>query len=433
MAVVSIPSYGRIAFVRSTTTSTTKVIGRASSLFVMSRTHSSGASAGNSHADSGEKMAKLIPSTPSSLANAGARLRGDFRTSSKPSTLVSFPTETVYGLGANALSSDDCASIFAAKRRPLDDPLIVHVADASDAYALWAADDISLDALRVLAARFWPGPLTLVAPAAPCVPSIVTAGTGHVALRSPSHPVARALIRAAGVPLAAPSANRFGHVSPTRASHVLDDLGGEDVWVVDADDACGVGVESTVARVDGQTRIVTVLRHGAVAKREMQEALEEMTSAGGFVVESACRSAGGAVQGPVAVSPGQAVRHYAPDVTCYVVSRCAAAALMSSVEKSAPEILSRAVVIDYGGRLSALQPHCLAYRDLSENCQPKEAASCIFDTLRWSEEVEGADRVYLPEIILEEEENGRDDGGLLWAVRDRLTRAASGITISELQ
>jgi tRNA threonylcarbamoyl adenosine modification protein (Sua5/YciO/YrdC/YwlC family) len=165
-----------------------------------------------------------LPPTPAGLAAAGAMLRAG--------RCVGFPTETVYGLGANALSEAAVLNIFAFKGRPLTDPLIVHVPDAAAAGALVLLPPPARRVFDALAAAFWPGPLTLVARAVPEIPLKVTAGTGFVGVRVPHHPLAQALLRAAGVPVAAPSANRFGHVSPTRASHVIADLGAHAIGVL---------------------------------------------------------------------------------------------------------------------------------------------------------------------------------------------------------
>jgi L-threonylcarbamoyladenylate synthase len=160
--------------------------------------------------------------------------------------LVAVPTETVYGLAANALDARACAKIFKAKGRPTADPLIVHV------YALSQLKDLCEvnDAALTLAKAFWPGPLTLVLPKKPVVPDIVTAGRDSVAVRMPRHPVFRRLLKAAGLPLAAPSANPFGYVSPTTAQHVLDGLGGKIRYILDAGPAA-LGLESTIVDLRG--------------------------------------------------------------------------------------------------------------------------------------------------------------------------------------
>mmetsp|Transcript_816 Transcript_816/g.2620 ORF Transcript_816/g.2620 Transcript_816/m.2620 type:complete len:273 (-) Transcript_816:267-1085(-) len=181
-----------------------------------------------------------------SLDEAASALRGG--------RLVAFPTETVYGLGADAFNEASVASIFTVKGRPRSDPLIVHVASAGAAEALVRLGPAGLELMRRLTASFWPGPLTLVAPAVPELPSAVTSGSGYVGVRVPEHALARELLQRAAVPVAAPSANRFGHVSPTRAQHVMDDLAHHPIFVLDAPpaDCCGVGIESTVVKIDEQ-------------------------------------------------------------------------------------------------------------------------------------------------------------------------------------
>ncbi len=207
--------------------------------------------------------------------------------------LVAFPTETVYGLGANALDAEAVRGIFRAKGRPAEDPLIVHLAGAAELPEV--ARGIP-GIVRRLATRFWPGPLTLVLPKGPAIPPEVTAGLDTVAVRVPAHPVALALIRAAGIPVAAPSANRFGRASPTCARHVLDDLEGRIHLVLDAGPTT-VGVESTVLDLTGPRP--TILRPGGVPR----EALEEVL--GPVEVAELTHAEGGAP------SPGLSASHYA--------------------------------------------------------------------------------------------------------------------------
>ena len=170
--------------------------------------------------------------------------------------LVAIPTETVYGLAANALDPAAAARIYEAKGRPSDNPLIVHIAQASELAPLVRRVP---DACRLLADRFWPGPLTIVLPASAAVPRQVTGGLDTVAVRCPAHPVARAVIRAAGLPLAAPSANSSGRPSPTTAGHVREDMNGKIPMILDAG-PCEIGVESTVLSLVGERP--TVLRPG---------------------------------------------------------------------------------------------------------------------------------------------------------------------------
>ena len=182
--------------------------------------------------------------------------------------LVAIPTETVYGLAAHALDVRACRKIFTAKRRPTDDPLIVHVSNLGAAEKLAEFND----AARVIAHHFWPGPLTLVLPKKKNVPSIVTSGQNTVALRSPAHPLARRLLKLSGLPLAAPSANLFGYVSPTTAEHVRLGLGGRIKHILDGG-PCQVGVESTIVDLSrpGQIR---VLRPGAISAKELLAVLQ---------------------------------------------------------------------------------------------------------------------------------------------------------------
>jgi L-threonylcarbamoyladenylate synthase len=217
---------------------------------------------------------------------AGALRRGE---------LVAFPTETVYGLGACALDPAAVARIFAAKGRPSYNPLIVHLADADAARALAAQWS---EAAERLAERFWPGPLTLVVPRRAEVPDAVTAGLPSVALRVPAHPVAHALLREAGIPVAAPSANRSTEVSPTTAAHVERSLGGRVGLILDGGPT-PVGIESTVVSLAG--RVPTLLRPGTVSIEELRDAVGE--------VVHASQRPGGAAARP---SPGMLDRHYAP-------------------------------------------------------------------------------------------------------------------------
>jgi L-threonylcarbamoyladenylate synthase len=214
--------------------------------------------------------------------------------------LVAFPTETVYGLGANALDGDAVRAIFAAKRRPAFNPLIVHVADASGIGAVVSRiPEMALD----LAAAFWPGPLTLVLPRAANIPDAVSAGLESVAVRVPNHPVAQALIRAAGVPIAAPSANLYTHVSPTTAAHVVSELHGAVDLVLDGG-PCDVGIESTVLDLCGPKP--ALLRPGGVSVT----AIEHIVGA----VQRPTTTATGTAARP---SPGMSARHYAPRARLY--------------------------------------------------------------------------------------------------------------------
>ena len=172
--------------------------------------------------------------------------------------LVAFPTETVYGLGAHAFDTAAVCRIFEVKGRPRTDPIICHVPTQEAAERLVRLKPHGIALLRRLSERFWPGPLTIVARACPALPDEITSGTGFVGVRCPDHALALELLTAAGVPVAAPSANRFGHVSPTRAEHVMNDLGAHEIYVLrgaEGESCCEVGIESTVVKIDEEASI----------------------------------------------------------------------------------------------------------------------------------------------------------------------------------
>eukprot|EP01031_Cornospumella_fuschlensis_P034695 gene34695-42013_t len=397
-----------------------------------------------------EFQSALIEPNSEGIAEAASRLRSGL--------LLAFPTETVYGLGANALDEEAVLSIFRAKGRPLTDPLIVHVAKTSDAYRLIDIDEVSRRAFDALADRFWPGPLTIIVQASSLIPRTVTANTGFVGIRLPKHELARRLIEEAGVPVAAPSANRFGHVSPTRASHVLDDLADKGVKVLNGESAalpsdasCEVGIESTVVKLDASQRKLLIYRQGAVTQQHLQDCLAQADLPWGTAVVSrvvkmhADKQAGEPREQDGAageVAPGQAVTHYAPDVPCYLVHGVSSRASPSAASSSGIELLqgelhvtkaalaAGAVVVDFGGQLADLSAQALAYRDLSVAKDAAEAAHGLFDTLRWAEGVAGARLVLLAQI---DAAAGSSEGQKTLDIRlglaDRVFRAASGVSV----
>jgi L-threonylcarbamoyladenylate synthase len=239
--------------------------------------------------------------------------------------LVAFPTETVYGLGANAWDAEACARIFLVKGRPADNPLIVHVASveqARDGVAHWP------ELAELCAGRFWPGPLTLVLPRNPEIPDVVTGGGDTVAVRVPEHPVARALIARAQCPVAAPSANVSGRPSPTQADHVWEDLGGRIPVIIDAG-PCAVGVESTVLDLSAGRPVL--LRPGGVPWEDLRDLLGEIElgeGAGGPERNLGEETAAGALPR----SPGMKYRHYAPRAPIQILS--------GTIEERVEEIVS---------------------------------------------------------------------------------------------
>ncbi len=219
--------------------------------------------------------------------------------------LVAIPTETVYGLAANALDSKAVAKIFAAKGRPQDNPLIVHISEFSQIYDL--VSEVP-DSAKKLAEAFWAGPLTMILKKGDKIPNEVSAGLDTVAIRCPSHNVARAIIAAAGVPLAAPSANLSGSPSPTTFEHVKNDLVGRVDAIIDGGE-CEVGLESTVITLVGKPKI---LRPGGITREQIEAVLGEEVEIDKAVLE-------GVSEGEKVSSPGMKYKHYAPRAKVYLV------------------------------------------------------------------------------------------------------------------
>jgi len=268
----------------------------------------------------------------------------------KSGGLVAFPTETVYGLGANALDENSVAGIFEIKGRPQDNPLIVHVASIDDVEQLVTG---VTNIFKTLASKYWPGPLTLVMRKSSNVPGSVTAGLDTVAIRMPEHPAALALIRASDTPLAAPSANPSGRPSPTKALHVMSDIGGKIPYILDGGD-CKVGLESTVLDISGE--IPRILRPGGVTYDELKSTLGNVELAGSEAVEKP-------------MSPGMKYRHYAPkapltavsgspDKTAvYIATRmddCTAALMFDDYALSHPNIVLYGHSTDYTAQAARL-------------------------------------------------------------------------------
>lgn len=265
----------------------------------------------------------------------------------KKGGLVAIPTETVYGLAANAYLDEAVLKIFLAKGRPQDNPLILHIASIAELYPLCAS--VPETAKKVME-RFWPGPLTLLFDKSPLVSDIVTCGLPSVAVRFPSHPVAAAVIRAAGAPLAAPSANLSGRPSATSLSHVLADFDGKIEAVIDGGD-CFVGLESTV--LDLRSFPPRILRPGGVTFEDLQELLPDL------IIDPAVRKTLAPNERPV--SPGMKYRHYAPKapvvivqgedaaVISYIQNNAAADCGILCYDENVP-CFSSGVVVPYGGR-----------------------------------------------------------------------------------
>lgn len=315
---------------------------------------------------------------------------------------VAFPTETVYGLGANALDKAAVAKIFAAKRRPQWDPLIVHLADRSMLSSITLR--IPDDAIRLMDA-FWPGPLSLLLPRNSSIPEAVTAGRPLVGVRVPGHPVAHALLRAAGVPVAAPSANSFGRISPTLAAHVLEDLDGRIDAILDSGETTH-GLESTV--VDPSANPCIVYRPGVITL----EQIRSIYPAAVMFDEAGLRRDAPPESLP---SPGVGLRHYAPRARLILVDGEGRDQLQSFVTET------RAAAT--GGKLGLMLPEAFPYEQIDTDAlvyrwgawsNEDELAQRLYAGLRWLDAA-GATVIVCPLP---------DARGVGVAIRDRLRKAA---------
>lgn len=308
--------------------------------------------------------------------------------------VVAIPTETVYGLAASALNPAAVSSIFKAKGRPQDNPLIIHISEFDEIHPLVEAVPQQAEEL---AKSFWPGPLTIILKKSELVPNEVSAGLSTVAVRMPSHPVARAVIRAAGVPLAAPSANSSGKPSPTRADHVIDDLNGKVDAIIDAGE-CGVGVESTVITL--ATNPPRLLRPGGITPEQLEAVL------GRIEIDSAVTNE--LAKGAAAPSPGMKYKHYSPKAQVYIIKApLASFKCFVDFEKQNGDM-----ALCFDGEEGEISIPALSY---GEKADPQAQAHNLFALLREVDK-KGAKRVFVrcPKAQ-----------GIGLAVYNRLIRAAA--------
>ncbi|KXK54094.1 MAG: threonylcarbamoyl-AMP synthase [Chloroflexi bacterium] len=316
--------------------------------------------------------------------------------------LVAFPTETVYGLGANALDPEAVERVYRAKRRPANDPLITHIAQSTDLYRL--ADHIPAW-VEPLAQAFWPGPLTLVLQRAAHVPSNLAAGLSTIAVRMPIHPVARALIEASKTPIAAPSANTFTRPSATTAAHVLEDLYGRVDVVIDGGPTT-LGLESTVLDLTQDPPVV--LRPGGVVIEDLRRLIPEVRTVSQYLGDA----------DEASPSPGQLLRHYAPRARLMLYEG-PAAAVRSAISDTAARYIANGrrvgilTVNEDAAHYTQLGARIIA---LGEQHDHAAIGRVLFGALR-ALDGQGVDVILAPLL---------DSEGLGAAIRDRLLRAAEG-------
>eukprot|EP00826_Nyctotherus_ovalis_P020272 TRINITY_DN1634_c0_g2_i6.p2 TRINITY_DN1634_c0_g2~~TRINITY_DN1634_c0_g2_i6.p2 ORF type:complete len:373 (-),score=97.25 TRINITY_DN1634_c0_g2_i6:1670-2788(-) len=345
--------------------------------------------------------------------------------------LVAFPTETVYGLGANALDSAAASLVFKTKERPMNDPLIVHVDSFESAMKLLDIDENLKEIYKMLTDKYWPGPLTIVAKANDdIVPSVITASTGFVGIRCPDNEIAQELIRRSGLPIAAPSANKFGHVSPTKPTHVLSDFAHNDVLIIDGG-PCSFGIESTVAKLFQESPakyLIHIFRKGGVSEESLNETIggSELGKRTSIRVEARQQIAPNmstkealAEDAKPKEAPGMMLKHYSPRIDTFII-------------KCKPEkgLLKDAALIDFARIHEHTKDEVKWYKDLSEKGDVKEAIGNIYEYLRQAEASPGIKQILLinmnsqeviSKITLFKEH--------LDALYDRMLRAAAGRVI----
>jgi len=333
-------------------------------------------------------MGEILSINDTNITRAGDALRGG--------GLVAMPTETVYGLAADATNGQAVARIYEAKGRPSFNPLIIHVSDLDDAQKWGQFNAAAIE----LARAFWPGPLTLVVPKTEgaTLSDLVTAGLDSIAIRVPAHPAAQDLIKAAGVPLAAPSANKSGSISPTSPAHVHDSLGGAVDYIL-AGGSCAVGLESTI--IDCTRDAPSLLRPGGITAEQIALTLD--------MDESALTLAASDTDDTAPKSPGLLLKHYAPSIPvrlkAYYVKQDEALLAFGS---------TKFMSVEGGGALTDLPDTQM--QNLSEGGDLYEAAANLFAMMRALDNDAGHKRIAVMDV---------PDIGLGAAINDRLRRAAS--------
>ncbi len=370
-------------------------------------------------------MAILIDDNDESLKIAAQQI--------KDGGLVAFPTETVYGLGGSLYNIEAIEQIYQAKKRPKTDPLIVHIHSSHDADMLINPNEFQKKCFELLAKHFWPGPLTLVVPAGDKIPKNILAGGDFVGIRVPEHKIAEKFLQYCNVPIAAPSANLFGHVSPTTAQHVYDDLKNTpELLIIKTNMDCEVGIESTVVKIEKENSL-TILRLGKIGKNQIKNVFEKQK----FSIQikekkkysSQLNDQNVSRETFLHDSPGQNLTHYSPWIPTYIFNYkknvCNEKSFQNLPLHKKNVNFKKAAFIDFAKQNEHLKNDALKYFDLSEIGSPKEAAFNLFKVLREAENILNAERIIISSLPLETPEHE--------ALFDRIYRAASGKIIENLE
>ncbi len=354
-------------------------------------------------------MAKILAFNDKNLKECSEAL--------KKGGLVAFPTETVFGLGANALNNSAVEKIFEAKKRPKSDPLIVHLAHFKDAFIYTDMTHFQKKCFTILAEKFWPGPLTIIVKSSPVIAQNVTSNSGYIGIRIPDHPVALKLLKTCALPIAAPSANIFGHVSPTMADHVFTDLGEyPNLLILESNIPCRIGIESTILKIDDENNI-SLLRPGAISSLEIQKTL--MLNNINVNIKHKRREIKQENMNEIE-SSGQLLTHYSPLLETFILCN----KISSKPElKMDDNFLGLSVILDYNSLHKNLIDKFSAYFDLSPEGNLAEASYNLFTYLRKAEVINGAKYILLPDFSKNSDE-------MAIAIFDRIYRSASGKFVS---
>ena len=344
----------------------------------------------------------------------------------KNGKLVSFPTETVYGLGANALNIEAVKKIFEYKGRPLSDPLIVHVTSMEMALSLVEIDNKTEELFRILANKYWPGPLTIILKANyKILDPIITANTGYVGIRFPNHEISQKLINYSNLPIAAPSANKFCHISPVNPQHVFEDFKEFPIKIIDG----GISnycMESTVVKIVYDEKKIVIFRMGAIAPNEIRSFLETTKEFKDFEIEvfskkkDKCEDKKDNLNenfNEIQEAPGQFIKHYSPLLDTYVINENQDENDYFLDEKD----FSSTVLLDFNGKIIKKYGNLFGlYKDLSLNGSELEVMHNLYDYLRWAESLENAKTIIICDLEVHMKENNH-----LNTFIDRIKKASS--------
>jgi tRNA threonylcarbamoyl adenosine modification protein (Sua5/YciO/YrdC/YwlC family) len=350
--------------------------------------------------------------------------------------LVAFPTETVYGLGAKALDKNAILNIFLTKKRPLTDPLIVHIYELEMAKQFQNLSPIEYEVFQLLAKNFWPGPLTIVGKAQASIPKELCANTGFVGVRFPQHKLTLDLLSQAKVAVAAPSANLFGHVSPTKAEHVFKDFKESDIDILNGG-STPFGIESTVIKLTSEKVneqnnkiIIEILRHGSVSFAMLEKFVNEFNDKASST-ESSSSSSIRLVKKRKIVSeetdtdsPGQFLKHYSPNKDSFILKNVSNE-FETSLKNNSQVDLKKSILIDFGASFVSLKSHVGIYLDLSEEGDIREAMKNYYCFLRDVEEEKGLDQIFIVDLH-ENKTRIKKNEDFVDSLQDKIFRSCEG-------